>query len=112
VIQNSLTKEEIKLIKGGRAYRNWRKWVFLGSAAFFAWAFFGMPLAHMNNITGVIYTIGLIIAGGVVFYFLVLTCWKCPQCHAKLPKKSMINSGYLPFLIKNCPCCGEDLTKV
>lgn len=110
--QNNLTKEEIKLIKGGRAYRNWRKRVFLGIAVFFAWAFLGMPLAHMNNITGVIYTIGLLIAAGVEFYFLVFTCWKCPQCHAKLPKKSMTNSGYEPFLIKNCPCCGEDLTKV
>ena len=106
-----MTKEERKLIKGGRAYRRWRKRVVIGIAGFILWAFLGMPLAHMNNITGSIYTIGLIVMVGVVFYFLILTCWKCPECHAKLPKKSMLNSGFEPFLVKNCPHCGADLTK-
>ena len=106
-----MTKEEKKLIKGGRAYRRWRKSVVVGIAVFILWAFLGMPLAHINNITGAIYTVGLITMVGVVFYFLFLTCWKCPECHAKLPKKSMLNSGFEPFLVKNCPRCGADLTK-
>ena len=109
--QDNLTKEERKLIKGGCAYRSWRKRVVIGIAMFFLWAFCGMPLTHMNNITSVIYTIGLVIAVGVEFYVLILTCWKCPECQAKLPTKSMMNSGYEPFLVKNCPHCGADLTK-
>ena len=106
-----MTKEEIKLIKGGRAYRRWRNRVVIGITVFMLWAFLGMPLARMNHVTGVIYTIGLIFSVGVVYYFLILTCWKCPECHEKLPKKSMLNSGFEPFLVKNCPYCGADLTK-
>ena len=68
-----MTKEERKLIKGGRAYRRWRRRVVIGIAGFILWAFWGMPLAHMNNITRAIYTIGLIVMVGVVFYFLILT---------------------------------------
>lgn len=109
--QNNLTKEERKLIKGGRAYRNWRKRVVFGNIVFFLWTFLGMPLAYMNNITGVIYTIGLIIVVGAEYYVLILTCWKCPECHAKLPKKSMLNSGFEPFLVTHCPHCSADLTK-
>lgn len=95
--QNNLTKEERKLIKGGRAYRNWRKRVVIGNAVFFLWAFLGMPLAHMNNITGAIYTIVLIVTVGVAYYVSILTCWKCSECHEKLPKKSVLNSGFEPF---------------
>lgn len=109
--QDNLTKEERKLIKGGRAYRSWRKRVVIGIAAFFLWTFGGIPLAHMNNVTSVIYIIGLVIVLGIEFYVLILTCWKCPECHAKLPRKVMMNSGYEPFLVKNCPHCGANLTK-
>ena len=34
-----MTKEEKKLIKGGRAYRRWRKSVVVGIAVFILWAF-------------------------------------------------------------------------
>ena len=109
--QDNLTKEERKLIKGGQAYRSWKKRVVTGSVAFFLWAFCGIPLTRINDITGIIYTVGLLIIAGMVFYVFVLTCWKCPKCHGKLPKKSMINSGYEPILVKNCPHCGADLTQ-
>lgn len=107
---DNLTKEERKLIKGGRAYRRWRKRVVMGMVVFFLWTFLGVPLAHINNMTRAIYTIGLLVAVGVEYYVLVLTCWKCPKCHAKLPAKSM-RKGYEPFLVKNCLYCGAELTK-
>lgn len=109
--QENLTKEERMLIKRGRAYRSWKKRIIFGIVIFFLWAFCGLPLVHMNSITKVIYTIGLLIALGVEYYVLILSCWKCPECHTKLPKKSMLTSGYTPYLVKNCPNCGADLAK-
>jgi len=108
--QEKLTKEEIKAIKSGRAYRSWKKRVAFGIGGFLAWAFLGMPLAHMNSITEVIYIIGLLISVNVELYVLVLKCWKCSECNTKLPKKSM-GGVYVPFLVKNCHNCGADLTQ-
>lgn len=108
--QDNLTKEEIKLIKMGRAYRTWRKRVVVSIMVVLLWAFLGMPFAHMNNITSVIYTIGLLVGVSIEYYVLVFTCWKCPECHKKLPAKSMLK-GFEPFLVKYCPKCGADLTK-
>lgn len=108
--QDNLTKEEIKLIKMGRAYRTWRKRVVVTTVVVLLWAFFGMPLAHMNNITSAIYTIGLLVGVSIEYYVIVLTCWKCPKCHKKLPIKNRLK-GVEPFLVKYCSECGEDLTK-
>lgn len=73
--------------------------VFIVSGRFVKNKYFEDSIANINKVVE------------VDDYVLILTCWKCPECHAKLPKKSMLNSGFEPFLVTHCPHCGVDLTK-
>ena len=110
----NLTKEEMKAIKRGHAYRAWnrtRRWTII---AFFIWGIGGIALVHINNVTSAIYTIGLLIGLIAMFYQVVISCWKCPGCKKKLPSKDVCGGSAtvsVPVLVKNCPHCGADLTK-
>lgn len=106
---DNLTKEERKAIKAGGAYRSWKKRMILVFTISWMWLILGISLAHMGGIFGAVYTVGGIIAVLSQLNVLVLGCWKCPKCKAKLPKKS-VHSGYEPLLVKTCPCCSFDLT--
>ncbi len=110
----NLTKEEIKAIKRGRAYRNWNKQTTLVIVAVFAWIFIAIPLGHINTAMRVIVTIVTLAVVAVEFYTLILTSWKCPECKKKLPCKSVVGgtaSFCMPQLVKECPHCRADLTK-
>lgn len=108
-----LSKEEQKAIKRGFAYKTWSRKRGLVILGFFAWGIGGIGLIHINSVTSAIYTIGLIIGLIMMFYSIVVACWKCPVCKNKLPAKDVLSSTAsvrMPVLVKNCPCCGEDLT--
>lgn len=109
-----LTKEEEKAIKKGYAYSSWRSRNLLVGILFMTWVFGGIALAHINDVTKVIYIIGLILVLIAEFWVFVLTCWKCPKCKTKLPARSVIGgptSALLPMPVMCCPHCRFDLTK-
>lgn len=111
---NNLTKEERKAIKKGKAYKSWNKSRWMVILAFLIWAFGGMGLVHINDVTSAIYTIGLLGCLVALFYFLVFSCWKCPVCKEKLPARDLpasTASARVPVLVKTCPHCGADLTE-
>lgn len=85
--QTNLTKEEIKAIKHGCAYRNWNKRTLIVTLAALIWFFCGIPLIHINSITSAIYTIGAVIFLIAEFYTIILTSWKCPECRKNSPLK-------------------------
>ncbi len=109
----NLTKEEIKAIKKGYAYKTFSRKRSLVILGFGVWGIGGIGLTHINSVTSAIYTIGLVICLIMMFYFIVFACWKCPSCKNQLPARDVISSTTTrtPVLVKNCPCCGEDLTK-
>ena len=51
--------------------------VFIVSGRFVKNKYFEDSIANINKVVE------------VDDYVLILTCWKCPECHAKLPQKSM-----------------------
>ncbi len=109
----NLTKEEIRAIKKGYAYKTWSRKRSLAIGGFLVWGFAGIGLTRINNVISAVYTIGLVICVMMLFYFIVITCWKCPNCKKQLPARDVISSTTTrtPVLVKNCPCCGADLTK-
>lgn len=112
--QNNLTKEEIKAIKHGCAYRNWFKRTLIVIITGLTWLFCGIPLVHINSVTHIIYAAGAVIFVIAEFYAIILTSWKCPECKEKLPSKNVIGGTAtvsMPYLVKKCPHCGLDLTK-
>lgn len=112
--ENNLTKEEIKAIKHGSAYRNWNRRTLIVTLAALIWFFGGIPLIHINSITSAVYTIGAVIFLVAEFYTIILTSWKCPECKKKLPSKNVRGgtaSVCTPQLVKECPHCKADLTK-
>lgn len=106
----NLTKEEIKAIKRGRAYRNWNKQTTLVIIAVFAWIIIAILLGRANAAMRVITSVVTLAVVVIEFYTLVLTSWKCPECKKKLPCRKTA-SACLPQLVKECPHCKADLTK-
>lgn len=111
-MEKNLTKEEIKAIKQGRAYKTWnrKRRVIIGISLI--WTFSGIALININSVTSAIYSIGLMICVIVMFYFVKFSCWKCANCKGKLPSKTVCGGTAtvsLPILVKKCPYCGEDL---
>lgn len=110
----NLTKEEIKAIKQGSAYKTWnrkRRGIILISLI---WIFGGIALININSITSAIYSIGLLICIIVMFYSVKLSCWKCTKCNGKLPTKTVCGGTAtvnMPILVKKCPHCEADLTR-
>ncbi|MBR4084459.1 MAG: hypothetical protein IKK33_09295 [Lachnospiraceae bacterium] len=109
-----LSKEEIKAIKQGFAYKSWnrkRGFVILASLI---WCFGGIALIHINNVTSAIYSIGLVVCLIALFHSVIIVCWKCPACKEKLPSKDVCGGTAtvcMPILVKNCPYCRADLTQ-
>ncbi len=110
----NLTREEIKAVKRGTAYKAWNRSRQIIILIFFIWGIGGIGLVHINRVTSAIYTIGLGICLVVLFYSVVVASWKCPACKRKLPSKSVSGgtaSVCMPILVKECPYCGADLTQ-
>ena len=109
----SLSKAEIRAIKKGKAYKSFVKVRLTAWAILLLWVIFAIPLAHINNITFVIYAL---VSLGLLFvslYFIKGYCWRCHSCKSKLPTKEQIStqSFTVPLLVKTCPHCNADLTE-
>ena len=109
-----LTKEEIKAVKKGKAYKTWNRKRSIIIVIFLIWAFGGIALININSIMCAIYSVGLLISMIAMFCTVKFSCWKCTKCNNKLPSKTVSGGAAtvnMPILVKKCPHCDADLTQ-
>lgn len=108
-----LTKEEIKAIKQGNAYKTWNRKRNIIIVISLVWALGGIALININSIMSAIYSIGLLISVIAIFYSVKFSGWKCTKCNNKLPTKTVCGGTAvnMPILVKKCPYCDADLTQ-
>lgn len=108
---HQLTKEEVKAVKRGHAYRTWRRTTWAVSIINVVWIFFSIPLYCVNSTTSFIaFCVNLVLIG-IATYVLRVSSWKCPACKGKLPSMDFVKGQNMPVIVLKCPHCGEDLTQ-